>query len=415
VVKRIVIIGNGIAGNSAAQTIRRFDRKVDLLLISAEGCPFYSPCAFHKFLSGEMEQHKLFLKKYESYAREGIKIILGQKVTEIDLKKREVCLFEKRIPFDALILATGAKVTVPTIKGVEKRGVFTLKIMEDAQKIFHYPAKKVVVYGSGPTGVEAAVALRKKGLKVVLLSRSRILRRLFDEEPSFMLKRALEQAGIEVLVGETIVEVLGGEAVERLATSKGELECEMLIMSSGVEPNSELTRNSGVEVGFLGGIKTDDYMMTNVENIYACGDCIESKDMITGETVMSLRWPNAKRQGWITGCNCAGGRRRFPGSFNITVIEIFGTHAVSAGVGAASAEVEKLYEVAEKKEGPIYCRLVMKDKRLVGIQLINRREHGGLLFSKMLRRDNLADLSKAVNDNHLLSIRPWNYWISQYV
>lgn len=413
-VERIVIIGNGVAGNSAAQAIRTSDQKVDITLLSDEKFPFYSPCAFHKFLSGEIEQQKLFLKKFENYDRDGIKAILGQKVSEIDLRKREIRLSEKRIPFDAMILATGARATAPAIEGSEKRGVFTLKIMEDAQRIFRYPSQKVVVYGSGPTGVEAAVALRKKGLKVTLLSRSRILRRLFDEEPSFMLKRFLEQGGIEVLVGETIIEILGGEAVEGLVTTKGELECDMVILSSGVKPNLELTMNLGIDIGSLGGIKTDDYMMTNIENIYACGDCIESKDRITGEIGLSLRWPNAKRQGWTSGRNCIGERIRFKGSFNVTGIEIFGTYAVSAGVGAASLGTEKNYHIVEKNFGSSFYKLIMEDHRLVGMQLINKSEHGGLLFSKMLRRDNFLELAREAQNPKSISVKPWNYWINRY-
>ncbi len=412
--ERIVIIGNGIAGNSAAQAIRSSDQKVDLTLISDEKYPFYSPCAFHKFLSGEIEQQKLFLKKFEDYDRKGIKTILGERVSEIDLRKREVHLSEKRIPFDAMILATGARAMTPAIKGAEKKGVFTLKIIEDAQRIFYYPSKKVVVYGSGPTGVEAAVALRKKGLKVTLLSRSRILRRLFDEEPSLMLKRLLEQAGIEVIVGETIVEILGGVEVEGLVTSKSELDCDMVILSSGVKPNLELITNLGIEIGSLGGIKTDDYMMTSVQNIFACGDCIESKDRITGETGLNLRWPNAKSQGWTSGRNCIGERIRFKGSFNVTCIEILGNYAFSAGVGAASLGIKKNYHIVEKNFGSSFYRLIMEDLRLVGMQLINKSEHSGLLFSKMLRRNNLLELAKEAQNPKSISMKPWNHWINHY-
>ena len=188
----------------------------------------------------------------------------------------------------------------------------------------------------------------------------------------------------------------------------------MIILSSGVHPNVELARNSGLEIGKLRGIKTDDYLMTNAEEIYACGDCVESKDMITGEVVLSLRWPNAKRQGFICGWNCSGERKRFTGSFNITTLEIFGTYAVSAGVGAASPEGEKLYETAEKKEGSTYTRLVMKDKALVGMQLINKSEYGGLLLSRMLRKDNLLEAAREVQNDKLLSRKPWNYWMKHY-
>jgi len=412
--QQIVVIGNGIAGNSAAEAIRKFDPTARVTLVSDEEHPLYSPCAFHKYFSREMEERKLFLKNFDHYSRLGIHALLGKTISEIDLTKREVCLDSMRIPFAKLILATGSKASLPPFKGIEKKGVFTLKTLKDAREIFSHPAKKVVVVGSGPTGIEAAVGLRKKGLKVILLSRSRMLRKLFDEEAATLLKSSLERGGIEVFTGEQVSEIIGGGTVEGLDTNKRRLTCDMIILSSGVHPNVELARNSGLEIGKLRGIKTDDYLMTNAEEIYACGDCVESKDMITGEVVLSLRWPNAKRQGFICGWNCSGERKRFTGSFNITTLEIFGTYAVSAGVGAASPEGEKLYETAEKKEGSTYTRLVMKDKALVGMQLINKSEYGGLLLSRMLRKDNLLEAAREVQNDKLLSRKPWNYWMKHY-
>jgi NADH oxidase (H2O2-forming) len=412
--QQILVIGNGIAGNSAAEAIRKFDPTARVTLISDEEHPLYTPCAFHKYFSGEMEERKLFLKKFEHYSRLGINTILGKTVSEIDLKRREVCLDSTKIRFAKLILATGSKASLPPFKGIEKKGVFPLKTLKDARAIFSHPAEKVVVVGSGPTGIEAAVGLRKKGLKVILLSRSRMMRKLFDEEAAILLKSALERGGIEVFTGEQVSEIIGKECVEGLVTNKRTLTCDMVIMSSGVHPNVELARNSGLEIGKLGGIKTDDYMMTNAEETYACGDCIESKDMITGEVVLSLRWPNAKRQGFVCGWNCVGERKRFTGSFNVTAIEIFGTYAFSAGVGASSPEGEKLYETTEEKEGSTYYRLVMKDKCLVGMQLINKSEHGGLLFSRMLRKDNMLEAARVARNDKVLSKKPWCYWIKYY-
>jgi NADH oxidase (H2O2-forming) len=412
--QQIVIIGNGIAGNSAAEAIRKFDPTARVTLVSDEEHPLYSPCAFHKYFSGEIKERKLFLKKTEDYSRLGIHAFLGKVVSEIDLKRREVCLDSIRIPFAKLILATGSKASLPPFKGIEKKGVFPFKTMKDARAIFSHPAKKVVVVGSGPTGIEAAVGLRRKGLKVILLSRSRILRKLFDEEVTLLLKSALERGGVEVFAGEQLLEIFGKECVEGLVTNKRTLTCDMVVMSSGVHPNVELARHSGLEIGKLGGIKTDDTLMTNVEEIYACGDCIESKDMITGEMGLSLRWPNAKRQGFICGCNCLGERKKFTGSFNITALEIFGTYIFSAGVGAACPEGEKLYETTDEKEGSTYSRLVMKDNCLVGMQLINRSEHGGLLLSRMFRKDNLLETAREVRNDKVLSRKPWNYWMKHY-
>jgi NADH oxidase (H2O2-forming) len=155
-------------------------------------------------------------------------------------------------------------------------------------------------------------------------------------------------------------------------------------------------------------------MVTKMKNVYACGDCIESKDIVTGEAGLSLLWPNARRQGWVSGCNCAGEQKKFPGSFDATNLEIAGTYALSAGKIAASLSGHG-YEVIEKRCGPSYYRLVMVDNRLLGIQLIDRIEHGGLLFSKMLRKDDITGLARTVFDDKLLAARPWNYWLGPYM
>jgi len=414
--QRIVIIGNGIAGNSAALAIRKFDKDVDVVLISDEKEPLYSPCAFHKYLAGEMESQKLFLKKVEDYPREGIRIIWGRKVCEVDPITREVWIEDDRIRFDKLILATGSKALFPPIKGVDKRGVFALKTMDDVRSIFHYPAKKVVVVGSGPIGIEAAAAFRRRGLEVTLIEiLNRLMPRLFDEVPSSFLREIIEEAGIKVLTEEKAEEILGNGAVRGIATDQREIGCDMVVMGAGVRPNSELAKKVGLEIGSLGGIKTDDYMMTRMENVYACGDCIESKDIVTGEAGLSLLWPNAKRQGWVSGCNCVGERRRFPGSFDATNLEISGTFALSAGRGTAGLAGREGYEVIEKRNGSTYYRLVIVDNRLLGMQLINKIEHGGLLFSKMLRKDDIIGLARAVFDDKLLAVKPWNYWLGRYM
>jgi NADH oxidase (H2O2-forming) len=142
--QQIVVIGNGIAGNSAAEAIRKFDPTARVTLVSDEEHPLYSPCAFHKYFSGDMDEQKLFLKKFEHYSRLGIHTIFGKTVSEIDLLKREVCLDSMRIPFGRLILATGSKASLPPFKGIGKKGVFPFKTLKDARTLPH-PAKKVVV------------------------------------------------------------------------------------------------------------------------------------------------------------------------------------------------------------------------------------------------------------------------------
>jgi NADH oxidase (H2O2-forming) len=414
--RRVVIIGNGIAGNSAASAIRQFDKDVNITMISNESSPLYSPCAFYKYLSGEMGKQKLFLKTFDDYQKDRIETVFGQKVSKVDTQAREVLVGDRRIYFDKLILATGSTAVSLPIKGADKREAFLLKTMGDIENIFNYPTKKVAVIGSGPIGMEAAIALREKGLEVSVIEiLTRILPRLFDDEPATMLREIVQDHGINVFTDERVTEILGNGAVKGLTTNKRQIECDTVIMAAGVKPNTELAKQMGVDIGNLGGIRTDGYMMTNVEGIYACGDCIESKDIITGERTLSLLWHNAKRQGWVSGCNCIGKRSRFIGSFDAITIEVFGNYASSVGRSAACFTSPSDYDVAEKRADSYYHRLITANDRLVGIQLINKIEHAGSLFSKMLRKDNLVELKKVVLDDKLLSMKPWHHWIRQYI
>jgi len=414
--QHIVIIGNGIAGNSAVSAIRQYDKDVDITMISGETSPLYSPCAFYKCLSGEIEKEKLFLKKSEDYSEDGVKVVFGQEVSAVNMKTREVSIGDNRIHFDKLILAIGSRALVLPIKGVDKKGVFLLKLISDLEAILDWPASKVVVIGSGPIGIEAAIALRKRGLEVTVIEMlPRVLPRLFDDEPASILREALENGGIKVFTDERVTEILGNGVVKDLTTDKRQIECDTVIMAAGVRPSTDLARDMGLDIGNLRGIKTDDYMMTSGEGIYACGDCVESKDILTGENTLSLLWHNAKRQGWVSGCNCVGRQRKFTGSLNSTNVEVFDTQAVSIGKSASCFETQGDYNTIEKHFNSSYYRLITANDRLVGIQLINKTEHAGLLFSKMLRKDNLAELKEVILDEKLLSMKPWHHWLKQYI
>ena len=414
--QHIVIIGNGIAGNSAISAIRKFDEEVGVTVISEEEEPLYSPCAFYKYLAGEMKKQALFLKMLEDYRREGVRLILGQKVTEVDVKSRKVLIGDRSIYFDKLILATGSKALFPPIKGVDKRGVFPLKTIADAERIFSCTSKKVVVIGSGPIGVEAAASLRKKGLAVGIIEvLNRILPRLFDDKPAALLREIIEDHGVNIFTGEKVIEILGNGAVRGLATDKRQIECDAIIIAAGVRSNTELARQMGLEIGNLGGINTDEHMMTSMEDVYACGDCAQSRDLFTGESAASLLWHNAKKQGWVAGCNCVGKQSKFIGSFDATTVEIFGIYASSIGRSAACFENQSGYDLIEKTSDSNYQGLIVVDNRLIGVQLINKTEHAGLLFSRMLRKDNLVELRKVVHNKKLLSMRPWNYLVGQHI
>src|SRR3990172_7813283 len=157
---KVIILGNGVAGNTAASTIRQLDKEAGITIISEETFPEYSACALPHYISGEHSRRRLFLRTKKDYTQEKIKAILGQKVTAIHPETKEIELDGKNLSYDKLIIATGSRPVIPPIPGVNLNGVFTLKSPGDADRIIEGMGKAVVLIGSGPIGVETAIALR---------------------------------------------------------------------------------------------------------------------------------------------------------------------------------------------------------------------------------------------------------------
>lgn len=394
--ERILIIGDGIAGNTAAFTIRELNKHVNITVLSAENTYLYSACAFPNYLAREIPRDKVFLTDYSDYAKVRIDIILGCKVIRIDPACSEVVTETGRRPFDKLIIATGSKPLIPKIQGLDKQGVFSLKTLSDADSISGFPGKKAVVIGAGAIGLEVALALKETGYQVsVIECLEWMLPRLFDEKPSQLLRKAVEGYGVKVFTKEMVKKIKGNGRVQNIVTDRQEIKCDTVIIAAGMRPNIELAKEAGIRIGECGGIWVDEHMMTSIENIYACGDCVEAQDIITGRPSLSLLWHNAKEQGRVAGFNCIGLIRSYPGSLNVTGINIFGTHAVS--IGRISGDLRgNSVEIVERTYGDDYRRLLIVDGRLVGIQTIGRSKHLGAFFSVMQRKEDISRIREAI-------------------
>jgi len=390
---KFVVIGNGIAGNSVIEKVREIDRDVELTVISEESCPEYSACILASYLSGEIKRERVFLKTEEDYRKEGINTIFGKKVTEIDTVKKRVVLEEGYLSYDKLVVATGSKGITPPIGGVNKEGVFLFKSIEDADKILHFNPTKAVVVGSGPIGIEVCIALKKRNCEVYLVELlDWILPKVFDKRSASFLERALELNGVRVITGEKVIKIVGDRRVEGVITDKREIECDTVVLAAGMRPNVELARKAGIEIGKLGGIKVNEFMMTDKEDVYACGDCVETKNIVTGKECLNLLWFNAKQQGDTVGYNLLGIKRAYPGSQNIVIINVFNIFGVSIGETLATLGNDNSIEVIEKDYGNSYYRLLTFKDRVVGVQAINKIEFMGLMLGLIRRREGIKSL-----------------------
>ncbi|MFC1991908.1 NAD(P)/FAD-dependent oxidoreductase, partial [Chloroflexota bacterium] len=298
--------------------------------------------------------------------------------------------------------------------GINLDGVFTLKSPGDADQILDNLGKTAVIIGSGPIGVETSIALKKRGAQVYLIEVfDRIMPRIFDEKPASILTGILEEEGIRVLTGEKVVRITGNGRVEGIVTDKQEIECDEVVLSVGMRPNVELAKQAGINIGSLGGIAVNRQMMTNLDDIYACGDCVETKDMASGKDTLSPLWHNAKRQGIIAGYNCAGIHKIYAGSESITSLDIYGTHAVSFGSIETDNQDEDI-EVIEKYAGNNYYRLVISKGRLVGAQSVGDAKDMGALLYTLIKGENLNKIQHTVEENPK-PLNPLYHRVARYI
>jgi NADH oxidase (H2O2-forming) len=397
--KRFVIIGNGIAGLSAAQAIRRLDKEASITIISGEPHPTYSPCVLPNYLTGEINREKVFVREFQDYSRENIQLITSDRGTALDPDRKKITLQAKSVAYDKLILATGSIPTIPNIKGIDKKGIFTFKSLRDAEDICRWDGHTAVVIGSGLIGLEVGLALKRRGYQVFLIELlDRVLPQVFDEYPASLIKDTLKEGGIDVATQERVIEILGEDTVEGVVSNKRRIKCDTVILATGMRPEKGLVKGI-LEQGKLGGIKVNEKMHTTIEDVYACGDCVETQSLIDGRPILSLLWHNARQQGQVAGSNAAGISQTYTGSFNITGVEVLGLKAVS--IGSIGASLGKDLEVIELRKPGRYRRFVLSNGVLVGVQSINWDENLGLFLATILRKEKVKTYKDLITSGNL--------------
>lgn len=413
---KVVIIGNGIGGFSVASNLRGLSKELEITMISAETTPLYSPCVLPDYLSGKVSRKKTFVKTRKDYRELGIQTLFGCEAREIDPVAKKVFTDNRTpLPFDKLVLATGSEAVE---FGERRKGIFELKTLQDTDEILKHKGKKAVVVGSGPSAIEIGIALHYRGYEVTILARfHQVLRMGLDQKAANKVMDILRDHGIRVRCGEQVETVMGKEKVEGLVTTKGRLECDTLIWAVGMRPRADLARKSGIVIGDKGGIKVNSHMETSIPGIYSCGDCVETKDILTGEPSLNLLWSNANRQGSFVAHNLLGISLDYTGSYKITNLDVFGNHIAAFGFTEASLQRLKGgrpqnnqfpdLSIIEKENNGSYYRLVIKGDRCMGGQFFNMGQGLGLLWSIMLRRRSIKEMLKMFDQEALICRRPW--------
>ncbi len=359
--KRYLIIGNGVAGARAAVKIREADQKGEIHIFTEEAYPFYYRVRFPEYVAGEVTIQNLTIHNKEFYQNKNILIHLEEPIREVHVQKKEVTSQKgKTYVYDALLMATGGNAFVPPIKGKEKKGVFTLRTMNDAigMKEFSDRVNRAILIGGGLVGLETGGALLRKGIKVAVIEHNpRILPRQMDPEGAKILQGKMESIGFSFFLNGQSEEIIGKETVEGLRLKDGRtVEGQMVIISAGVKPNIKLAQTLGLET--KNGILVNDRLETKMEGLFAAGDVAEHRGRVYGI------WPAAQRQGETAGVNMSGGNLLYEGTVVSNTLKVVGIDLTSAGDIDAEGKLECV--VKSDSEKCVYCKIAFKENKVVG-------------------------------------------------
>lgn len=345
----LVVIGGVAAGLSAAARARRIDPSLPILVLEKGPVISYGACGLPYYVEGRVQDARQLIVYTPEYFRKerNIEVRTGARVVAISHPRRELALESgERIRYDRLVVATGARCETTGISGADLPHVFTLHTLDDAERMRRYAVEKrprhVVVIGAGYIGVETADALRRHGLRVTVVDRSRHALLREDDEFTAAVVAQLEAHRVEVRLGSAI------HAIE--PDRAGDIPCDMVVLAAGFRPNVELAAQAGIEIGRTGAIATDDRMETSLRGVFAAGDCAETTHVVTGRPTWIPLGTTANKTGRVAGANAAGDRARFPGVAGTSIVGIFGTAFATTGLSVAEARKEGFAPVSARIE-----------------------------------------------------------------
>ena len=399
---RYVIIGASAAGCKAAETLRRYAPNHPITVISEEAQPLYSRPLLTYVLSGEVSREKVWLKGKDYFREWNFEPLLGEPVVRVDPGAHAVHLLGGRVvPYDRLLIASGARPRLLGLKGEELSGVYTLRTLADWQRLAAGlpQAGRVVVVGAGAVGLKTADALARRGLTVTLVSPG-------DPAPvpgPGRHRRGPAPGGPRPAWGSRLIyhawpEAVWGEAgrVRALTLNDGrELPCQAVLFSIGVAPNVEFL--AGTDLAGPEGIPVDHRLGTADPHIYAAGDCAHTYHLLTGKRAGYHIWPAAVAQGRVAGANLAGARLAYDGLLPQNSLSLRGFHIITGGLGPQDADGCETVSDLDERRGH-YRSLIYRDGKLVGLTLVGAVEDAGIYFQLMAQQLPVAGTGPAGKD-----------------
>jgi NADPH-dependent 2,4-dienoyl-CoA reductase/sulfur reductase-like enzyme/pSer/pThr/pTyr-binding forkhead associated (FHA) protein len=386
--KRFVIIGDGAAGLSAAQTLRRLDRAAAIAILSDEPHPGYFRAALTNYLLGELRPDQLWATVPDFYEANQITRVMTR-VIAVDPAARRLWETSSPVPldYDALLIASGARARAPGFHGAELAGVMTLRTLCDVRRVVDwitlFGLRSAVVVGGGPLGLEWAHGLKERGVAVTVLERqSRFLPRVLDQVGSDLLAARLRQAGIGVRFGAEVVAAhpdRHGRVAGLVLNTSEQLPCELIAFAAGIVPNTEFLRSSGIVLSD-GAVRVDRSLQTSAAGVWAAGDVA----VVDGER-LGL-WEPARRQAEVAARNMVDLPTEYRPGAHYFATRLFDLDFAAVGSIASDATTEDVVDFPRGTGRFSYRKLVLRDGRLQGALLLGERSTRVRASGRALKR-----------------------------
>ncbi len=375
---RILIIGAGPAGVTVAETLRLQGDQSEIVMLSSEPFPPYSPPAMVEYFRTGRPVH--FWKGEDFPERLHVDYRQGAEAVAVDPEAQTVCLVDgETIPYDRLVLASGGRLYAARLEEF-KPGVYNFKSLTAAEELLgrvtRGEARSALIVGAGFIGVEIALLLRRLGVEVTQLVRSRVMREMLDPETSEMVLHTIEREGIKTQRGNDAdaVAFVGEPQAEAVEVRSGDVvSADLLVAATGLRPNIEFLEGSGIETDW--GVLVDDHLGTNYPNVYAVGDVAETFDRFTGERYVHAIFPNAVAQAQCAAHNLLGWDVAYEGAESMNSLKHLGLPVMA--VGRMEGE-----ELRVRRNG-VLRKLYLQDDRIVGFRLTGDVSGAGIYRSLM--------------------------------
>lgn len=395
--QKIIIIGAVAAGSKCAFKLKREKPEYDIVIYTAENIVSYSGCGLPYFIGGQIKtSDNLIVRRPEDYKKAGLNLFLKHKLTSINPKAKTIEIINLETgntfidSYDKLVLATGSRPFVPKTKNLELENIFTLRTINDGIKIKEkmLTSKNALIIGGGYIGIELLEGFVRNGLNVKMVEFANHIMNIFDTDMSERIEKHIldiDNDKVELITSDYITEFIGkdGKVIGAKTNNGRNIETDFVVVCVGVQPNTEYTIGTGIELGVKGAIKVNKHLQTSVKDIYAIGDCCEKTNIITNRPCWIPLGSTANKEGRCCAINLAGTSEEFPGvlgsavtrynGFTMSLTGITERDAIKLGYDIITETVtkkDKAGYMPEVKNITIKVIADKKSKKILGAQAI---------------------------------------------